>query len=263
MSNSFNDPLYEFKKLLRDILPKSIELPDYKREPESGILNTPAIKDNFAKFTPTIPRSAYLAALISQQAYNSVNNRAPTIDVHYHYIKSISNDRICVYVHEFLTSQCYIGIRGTRVTDLEDIRADIAIVAGKEFNDPLTINTIKDVKAILTYLSVNFDIGQDTTTITGHSLGSLLSVYASYNTECKCDCFNIGISPSQSLNQNVFNNPNITSYIMEGDPIAGSSGLVIKNTVVLKPKPMPNNPLQAHSLAFLLKAVKPDFPIRS
>lgn len=261
MSGIENDPFFEFRQRLKDILPKAVVLPEYRHPQEASTLNTAIIKDNFAPFTPTLPRDAYLGALIAQQSYNKPEDRAQSLDIHYKYISNLSNDRICVYVHQFLTGIAYIGVRGTRVSDLEDIRADARIVMGNEYEDPLVKTTNQQVRNILNTLQTTYDIGQDTTTLVGHSLGGLLICYAGFQTQCKIDCFNIGIAPTQSGGV-VFNNQNITSYVMETDPIAASSGFVIKDTVVLRPKPMPNNPLQAHSLAFLINRTKPEFPIR-
>lgn len=242
---------------------KSIQATQYNHPPLQSTLETSMIKENPASFKPTIPRKDYLCALCCRESYKTPESRARIIDLHYQYDNQLSNDRIAVYVHNFLTGQVIIAIRGTRLTDLRDIQADIDIIFAEERNNTLIQEIISQVNQVLIAINNKYDIQDDTVWITGHSLGGLIACYVCENLQSECITFNIGISPSQLSNKKVFENPRIISYVMTGDPISVSSSIVIENTITLNPRPRPNNPLESHSLEFLINSCQPNFPIRN
>lgn len=238
-------------------------------------------KDEMSRVKPIIPRIAYTSAIACQQSYEEPSKRQEYIDLHYKYYPEYSNDRIAVYLHLFLTNQAIIAIRGTRITDEEDLEADVDIILGKDDNSSLVSKTQTETDNILSKLKNRFDIEPDNITITGHSLGAVLAAYCSYRKGNAAYLFNVGITGSQRMaedlpsilnhipgfdfarNSSVFKNPLITSYIMIGDPISASSSLVFENTVILRPVPPPTSPLQSHSLEFLIQNTQPPTPLRT
>ena len=156
---------------------------------KSSLKTSDVVKDHANLYTPEIPRVAYISAIVAQQTYNEPSKRIEYIDLHYKYYPEYSNDRIAVYLHIFLTNQAIIGIRGTRITDEDDIEADLDIIFSKDNKNSLVNKTQQETDDILEKLENRFDIETDNVVITGHSLGALIACYSSYR---KYDTGNAG-----------------------------------------------------------------------
>lgn len=88
-----------------------------------------------------------------------------------------------------------VSYRGTKVSDVRDLAADLAIVRGSEGSTPRFKQSLKLAeKAIKKY-------GKENVTLTGHSLGGSQAIYVGHKTGLTAHAFNPGVGPKTGIKE--------------------------------------------------------------
>ena len=212
-------------------------------------LQVSTISDVFQKIE--IPHEAYLCGEMCNEAFKSVENRQGVFDTYYLYSRKHSTERVAVYTKTFLTNTAIVAIRGTKLTDVNDIQADMGLLTGT--GTLSFFEMVEEVKLrVMGLMNSGFDA--DNIILTGFSLGGDIALDLGFKTfkTSRVITFNAGSSPLQ--NEDMFRNQLATNYVVEGDVISQNIASVSPwNTVVLK---IPaESTLKAHKLSTLIGGV--------
>ena len=212
----------------------------------------------------------YICASACVESYKDPKNRKQALDWQFTYDSETSTERTAIYVGRGLTKTVVISIRGTH--DLLDIATDILVVAGAMSLSPRLNAQIQFVNGLVRdYIDGGTDI--DNIYLCGHSLGALIGLHVHYGyTETEFIGFNPGFPPNARLPHEkglsmqlkihkMLESPNVTMYIMKGDPIASIASGLLKNEIIITPNPPAIDGTQAHSMDFMLKNMKLHLPL--
>ena len=203
-----------------------------------------------------VSHEAYLCALICNECFKPVAERNAVFDNHYFYTQNMSNERIAVYLNTFINKTAIIGIRGTDLTNTDDIRADMGIIQGDFENNTKLMRIVNNTIGVINRL-ISDGYEADNITITGFSLGGDVALYcgANFNTS-RIITFNAGSSPLQD--EVIFRNPLATNYIVSGDIISQNIEQVSPHNTEVLNIPV-GSALEAHKLSTILTHIYSDY----
>lgn len=205
-----------------------------------------------------VPHEVYLCSLICNECFKPVASRELVFDNHYFYDQNRSNERVAVYLNTFINNTAIVGIRGTDITNPDDIRADMGIVLGEA--NPQLMSIVRKTIAIINSL-VESGFEPDNITITGFSLGGDVALYAGTTTflSSKIITFNAGSSPLQR--DEMFRNPMAVNYVVKGDVISQNIAQISPTNTIELDIPT-GSLLEAHRLTTIINHTHSDYVIQ-
>ena len=242
---------------------------------ENETTNNLPILDVFKRFEERhfiMPTNHYITLLATQEAYKNPTQRKQFLSNNINYDIQNSNDRIAVYTTtNSRFNELFIGIRGTKLTNIRDLYDDIGVLTSKVNTSVFTTQYVmKCIDIINKYNSID----RDNIYIGAHSLGFITSSITSYIMNTNGIGFNGATTLFNNLNSNInilgrnYNISNlknydyITSYALQGDIIAIPSNYTFKNAIVINLKRLQSlNALQLHSIDTMVEVCLPRFPL--
>lgn len=158
---------------------------------------------------------------VSKAAYKKIR---PKNIGRYKYVPTLSNTHHAVYRNP--ENKIILGVRGTRLTDTKDLKADYNILRGKKLE-----STERYMKAEQALKGLLQSYGADNVSVTGHSLGGTIAaeLQETHLPHTETFVFNPGVGLGHKLSEN----ENLKTEVNAVDPISffGNTG---KNTVYSK-----------------------------
>ncbi|KNC71603.1 hypothetical protein SARC_15856 [Sphaeroforma arctica JP610] len=161
-----------------------------------------------------------LSRIASRAAYKHPDKRVESIGP-YVYNRGLSSTTLAVYTS--LEGQALLGIRGTKITDTKDLRADWRILRNK--NVFQTQRYLEAEKALTGLIDT---YGAGNVNVTGHSLGGTIAakLQERYTPNSDTYVFRPGVGPFGTLTEN----PNLYSEINRSDLISATGSTGVNNT---------------------------------